>query len=276
MRSALAIAIASAALSVAARAEEAIPAELEGVGIEERQGAAVPLEVPLTDHRGRLVRLSRFFEGGKPVVLVLAYYQCPMICGLLIHGMTEGLKDLAWTAGKEYRLVVLSFDPRESASVASDKRESYLEEYGRGVAEPGFDFLVGEEGSIRQVADSVGFQYRWDEPTQQYAHATGAFVLTPEGKLSRTLPGISFSPGDLRLALLEASQGKLGGAWDQVLLLCFHYDPDARGYVLAARRVMTAGGALAILALGGFVALLWRRERGEGEVVADRAPTRAP
>lgn len=275
MRSALAIAIASAALSVAARAEEAIPAELQGVGIEERPGAAVPLEVPLTDHRGRLVRLSRFFEGGKPVVLVLAYYQCPMICSLLIHGMTEGLKDLAWTAGKEYRLVVLSFDPRDSASVASDKRESYLEEYGRGVAEPGFDFLVGEEGSIRQVADSVGFHYRWDEPTQQYAHATGAFVLTPEGKLSRTLTGISFSPGDLRLALLEASQGKLGGAWDQVLLFCFHYDPDARGYVLAARRVMTAGGALTILALVGFLALLWRRERGEEEVVADR-PGRAP
>lgn len=276
MRSALAIAIASAALSVAARAEEAIPEDLQGVGIEERPGAAVPLEVPLTDHRGRLVRLSRFFEGGKPVVMVLAYYQCPMICGLLIHGVTEGLKDLAWTAGKEYRLVVLSFDPRDSASVASDKRESYLEEYGRGVAEPGFDFLVGDEGSIRQVADSVGFQYRWDEPTQQYAHATGAFVLTPEGKLSRTLTGISFSPGDLRLALLEASQGKLGGAWDQVLLFCFHYDPDARGYVLAARRVMTAGGALTILALGGFLALLWRRERGEAEAVADTAPTRAP
>jgi protein SCO1/2 len=275
MRSALAIALASAALSVAARAEEAIPAELEGVGIEERPGAAVPLEVPLTDHRGRQVRLSRFFEGGKPVVLVLAYYQCPMICGLLIHGMTEGLKDLAWTAGKEYRLVVLSFDPRDSASVASDKRESYLEEYGRGVAEPGFDFLVGEEGSIRQVADSVGFHYRWDEPTQQYAHATGAFVLTPEGKVSRTLTGISFSPGDLRLALLEASQGKLGGAWDQVLLFCFHYDPDARGYVLAARRVMTAGGALTILALGGFLALLWRRERGEAEAVAE-PPARAP
>jgi protein SCO1/2 len=276
MRSALAIAIASAALSVAARAEEDIPAELQGVGIEERPGAAVPLEVPLTDHRGRLVRLSRFFEGGKPVVLVLAYYQCPMICGLLVHGMTEGLKDLAWTAGREYRLVVLSFDPRDRASVASDKRESYLEEYGRGVAEPGFDFLVGDEESIRQVADSIGFHYRWDEPTQQYAHATGAFILTPEGKLSRTLTGISFSPGDLRLALLEASQGKLGGAWDRVLLFCFHYDPDARGYVLAARRVMTVGGALTILALGGFLALLWRRERGEAGAVADTAATRAP
>lgn len=276
MRWAAAMAMASAALCGAARADEAIPDELKGVGIEERPGAAVPLDAPLTDHRGRAVTLGQFFEGGKPVVLVLAYYRCPMICGLLIHGMTEGLKALAWTAGKEYRLVVLSFDPRDSAASANEKREGYFEDYGRVVADPGFDFLVGDEASIRRVADAVGFRFRWDEATQQYAHATGAFVLTPEGRLSRTLYGISFPPNDLRLALLEASQGKLGSAWDRVLLFCFHYDPEARGYVLAARRVMTAGGALTVLALTGFLALLWRRERGEPGPVAGDLPSRSP
>ncbi len=276
MKWAAAIAIASAAWGGAARAEEAIPPELQDIGIDERAGAAVPTDAPLRDHAGRAVTLGRYFEGGKPIVLVLAYYRCPMICGLLINGMTEGLKGLAWTAGKEYRLVVLSFDPRDSPALASDKRESYLADYGRAVAEPGFEFLVGEEASVRRIADAVGFRYRWDAATQQYAHAAGAFVLTPEGKVSRTLYGISFQPNDLRLALLEASQGKLGGAWDRVLLFCFHYDPDARGYVLAARRVMMAGGALTVLALGGFLALLWRRERGARKAAEGGLAPRSP
>jgi len=264
MRRLTVFAILALALAATARADEAVPEELKGIGIEERPGASVPLDAPLVDPQGRPVTLARYVEGGKPVVLILAYYRCPMLCSLVINGMAQGLKELAWTAGDQFRFVVVSFDPRDSVQVAHDKREHYLADYGRRVGERGFDFLTGEEASVRRIADAVGFHYRWDAQTQQYGHAAGAFVLTPQGTLSRTLYGIVFPAKDLRLALLEASQGKLGGAWDQVLLFCFHYDPNARGYVLAATRVMEAAGALTVLLLGGFLLALWRHDRRSG------------
>ncbi len=275
MRRLTAIAIIGLTFAGAALADEAVPEELKGIGIEERPGASVPLDIPLIDGQGRPGTLARYVEGGKPVVLILAYYRCPMLCSLVINGMTAGLKELAWTAGDQFRFVVVSFDPRDSTRVAGEKRDHYVAEYGRRVADPGFDFLTGEEANVRRIADAVGFHYRWDAQTGQYAHAAGAFVLTPKGTLSRTLFGIVFPAKDLRLALLEASQGKLGNAWDQVLLFCFHYDPNARGYVLAATRVMEAGGALTVLLLGGFLLAFWRLERRSSRVGRSKAAPRA-
>jgi protein SCO1 len=251
-------------------AEEAVPPELSGIGIEERPGAQVPVDVALRDGQGRPVTLGSYLDGTRPVVLVLAYYRCPMLCSLVMSGMTAGLKDLAWTAGEQYRVLVVSFDPRDTAQIARDKRENYLVEYGRKVDERGFEFLIGEAAEVKRLADSVGFHYRWDEESQQYAHAAGAFVLTPKGRLSRTMWGITFPARDLRLALMEASEGRLGGAWDRVVLFCYHYDSSARGYVLAATRLMRVSGALSVLFLG---LLLWTLSRSAKPLSAGGRPT---
>jgi protein SCO1/2 len=247
-------------LSVQAAAEEAVPPELAGIGIDDQAGAQVPVDVALTDSAGQKVTVGEYLKDGKPLVLVLAYYRCPMLCSLVISGLTNGLKDLEWTAGREYRVLVVSFDPRDTVQIARDKRTNYLKEYGRPIPDRGYEFLVGDEANVKRLADAVGFRYRWDATSLQYAHAAGAFVLTPQGKVSRTLWGISFPGKDLRLALTEASEGKLGSAWDKVMLFCYHYDPSARGYVLAATRLMRAGGALTVLLLGLF---LWRVLRSE-------------
>lgn len=275
----LAAALAALVLSLgvaprAARAgEPELPQELVGVDIEERPGAVVPADVRLRDGQGREVTLGSYFDGQRPVVLVLAYYDCPMLCTLVVNGLMQGMKDIEWTAGKEYRVVVVSFDPRDTPEVAQKKREAYVGAYGRPVAERGWDFLVGDEAQVRRLADAVGFHYRWDETQKQYAHAAGAFVLTPEGKLSRTLYGIAFPPKDLRLALLEASENKLGSTWGRVLLFCFHYDPTARGYVLASRRLMMAFGALTVLVLAGFLVRQWRIEKRRASKPAEGAVT---
>ncbi len=242
-----------------ARAEQALPKELEEISILEKPGAQVPLDAPLTNQDGQKLTLGDYLEGDKPLVLVLAYYHCPMLCNLVINGVADGLKQLAWSAGEKYRVLVVSFDPRDTLQLARDKRQLSLESYKREVPEKGFDFVVSDAASVKRIADAVGFRYKWDEAGQQYAHAAGAFVLTPKGALSRTLYGISFPADSLRMALLEASQGKLGGAWDQVVLFCFHYDPNARGYVLAATRLMRAGGAFTLLLLAAFFSRLWRK-----------------
>ncbi|MBI4510426.1 MAG: SCO family protein [Deltaproteobacteria bacterium] len=240
--------------------ETSVPKPLQGIDIVEKPGSRLPLDLSLRDQSGQVVSLGSYF-GEKPVVLVLAYYQCPMLCTLVLNGVTEGLKGLAWAAGNEFRVLTVSIDPRDSASLAREKRQNYLAAYGRPVSEKGWDFLTGDEGTVRALAESVGFGYRWDGETKQFAHAAGLFVLTPDGRLSRTLYGVRFKSSDLRLALLEASQGKLGSAWERVILFCFHYDPSARGYVLATTRIVKASGVLTILILGGFLLRLWRRER---------------
>jgi len=250
-----------APVSRALAGDPALPKELVGVDIEERPGALLPADVKLRDQEGRDVTLGSYLDGEHPVILVLAYYECPMLCSMVVNGLMLGMKGLAWTAGKEYRVVVVSFDPRDTPETARKKRASYLGAYGRPVPERGWEFLVGEEAEVRRVADAVGFRYRWEEETKQYAHAAGAFVFTPDGKLSRTLYGLNYSAKDLELSLLEASQGKLATAWGRVLLFCFHYDPAENKYVLATRRLMKAGGAFTVLGIGGMLLGFWRRER---------------
>ena len=236
-----------------------VPAELQGIEIEDRQGTLLPRDTALRDQSGRAVTMGDYLDGKRPVVLVLAYYECPMLCTLVITGALAEMKKLKWTAGDEYRVVVVSFDPRDTSEGAAKKRMNYLDAYGRPVAEKGFDFLVGDEAQVRALAAAAGFHYRWDEGTKQFAHAAGSFVYTPDGRLSRTLYGITY-PG-LKLALLEASEGKIGTVVDRVLLFCFHYDPLARGYVLATTRLVRASGVLTLAVLALWLLRLWRRER---------------
>lgn len=237
-----------------------MPAELDGIGIVEKPGVELPRDLTFTDQDGKSVKLGEYFDGQRPVVLVLAYYECPMLCTMVLNGLEAGLKQLAWKVGDNFRVVTVSIDPRDTVERARAKRENQIASYGRAIGPREWDFLVSDAATSKQLADAVGFHYRWDPVGKQFAHAAGAFVITPQGKLSRTLFGITFPEKSLRLALLEASQGKLGNAWDHVLLFCYHYDPAARGYVLGARRVMKAGGVLTVLGLGLLFALLARRK----------------
>lgn len=251
--------------SKAAWAQEQVPLPLQEVGIEDRPGAEVPLDVPFVNQDGREVTLAHYLSDGKPLVIVPAYFQCPMLCSLVLNGLQKALGQLAWSAGKEFNLVTLSFDPRDNTELATKMRDDHLKTYGRPVGDKGWDFLVGEEEYIRKVTDAIGFFYRWEEKQQEYAHASGAFVVTPDGRLSRTLYGIEFPQRDMRLALTEASAGKLGSSVERVLLFCFHYDANAYGYVLATRRLMSAAGALTIIVLAFFLFRYWRSDNRRPE-----------
>ncbi|WP_438016126.1 SCO family protein [Sorangium sp. So ce315] len=255
------VVVAAAPARDARAADTTIPTELIGVDIEERPGALLPRELRLRDQSGQEVELGRYATGDKPLVLVLGYYECPMLCSLVLNGVLQAMKESDWSAGNEYRTLVVSFDPRDTPEAARQKRANYIEAYGRPITGDGFDFLVGDEASVRALANAVGFGYRWDETTKQYAHAAGAFVFTPDGRLSRTLYGISFPQKNFSLALREAGSGKVGSAWDRVLLFCFHYDPNARGYVLATKRLMKASGAVTVVLIGLWLIRFWRTER---------------
>ena len=237
-----------------------VPRPLEGIEITDKRGTDLPKDLHFTNQDGKDVTLGSYLSDGKPVVLVMAYYECPMLCTFVLNGLNAGLKDLAWKPGKEFRVVTVSFDKRDTVDAARKKRDVYLKAYGRPIDDRGWDFLIGSEDSVVTLAKAIGFGYRWDDKTSQFAHAAGAFVVAPNGKLSNTLLGIQFSDRDLRLALTEASAGKLGTAWDRVMLLCYHYDPNEHSYVLAGKRFMRAGGTLSALALGVFLARLWRKE----------------
>ncbi len=249
--------------------EPKLPKEFQGIDIEDRHGAKLPQDLRFLDHEGREVRLGDYLDG-QPLLLVLAYYQCPMLCSIVLNGVTDGIRPLPFTPGKGFRVLTVSIDPRDTLELARGKRDTYLEAYKKPIAGPrAWDFLIqrpGDEASIKQLADTVGFRYRWDDETQQFAHAAGAFLFTPDGRLSRTLYGIQFPERELRLAIVEASEGKLGSAWDKVLLFCYHYDPSGRSYTLAVMRLVRLGAALTVLILGTFLFRLWRRERTRGRV----------
>ncbi len=256
----LAAAVAAGLAPVAhAQRAEPLPKALEGVGISERPGAQVPLDLEFVAEDGQPVRLSRYVTGKRPVILTLNYYRCPMLCGLLLSGLLDGLKELAWTPGNEFEVVTVSIDPLETPKLAMLKKESYITEFGRPAAAAGWHFLTGKEKDIRALAASVGFGYRYDEERQQYAHAAGIFLLTPDGRVARVLYGVTFEPRTLRLALTEASRGKVGTTADQVLLFCYHYDANAGRYVVAASNIMRLGGAATAVIVGGWLLAAWRR-----------------
>lgn len=246
-------------LSAGAQRAEPPPPELEGIGITEHLNAPLPLDARFRDENGQEVTLGRYF-GDRPVVLALVYYRCPMLCGLVLQGMLEAIQPLSWTPGQDYEIVTVSIDPAESPTLAKAKKYRYIRELGRPEAAAGWHFLTGSEDQIRRLAEAVGFRYRWNPDRQEFMHAAAIYVCTPEGRLSRYLYGIQYEPQTLRLALLEASQGRIGSPVEQILMWCYHYDAEAGRYTLAAWNLMRAGGALTVILIGTGLGMLWLRE----------------
>jgi protein SCO1/2 len=236
------------------------PAMLEKVGIDQRLNAQLPLQTTFLDESGRTVQLGEYFKD-KPVVLAMVYYTCPMLCNEVLNGLTSSLKMLQFSAGKEFEVVAISINPTERPTHALEKRAGYLNRYRRAGSEAGWHFLTGEEKSIKAVAEAVGFRYAWDPAIQQYAHASAIMVATPEGKLAQYFYGISYSPKDLRLGLVEASKNQIGSLVDQLLLFCYHYDPTTGKYSTAVMRLVRVAGAFTALGIGLFVVMMFRRER---------------
>lgn len=244
---------------LALSAEPSLPPQLEGVDIQEKLGQRVDLDLTFTNEKGYQVPLRSFFHKDKPVLLNLVYYACPMLCNLVLNGQVSVLREIPWTPGEEFDIVTISIDPTEMFNLAVHKKQMYLESYGKPAA--GWHFLTDYNGNVKKLAEQVGFHYRYDEKQQQYAHAASILFLTPEGKVSRYLYGIHFRTRDVRLALTEASEGKMGITVEKFLLLCFHYDPASRSYVPFARNFMRGGGVLIVLILGTILFRLWRGER---------------
>ncbi|MEP6768153.1 MAG: SCO family protein [Acidobacteriota bacterium] len=236
------------------------PRALRGVGIDQKLGAQIPLDLLFQDEGGRPVRLRQYF-GDRPVVLVLAYYNCPMLCTQVLNGLVSSMRALSFDAGKEFEVVTVSFDPHDRPADAAAKKVPYIREYGRPGAAQGWHFLTGGPGSIDRLAQAVGFRYSWDNDLAQFAHASAIFVLTPDGKLSRYFFGIEYAPRDLRLGLIEASNRRIGNPVDALLLYCYHYDPKVGKYGAVVMNLVRLAGVGAVLILSTFVTLMWRRDR---------------
>jgi protein SCO1/2 len=238
---------------------------LKQVGIEQRLNSQIPLDLTFRDETGREVRLGEYFKGDKPVLLTLVYYECPMLCNQVLNGVVGTLEAVTFTPGKEFEVVTVSFDPREGPELAAKKKETYLKRYRREGAGAGWHFLTGDKASIDRLTESVGFRYVWDEQSKQFAHASAIMVATPQGRLSHYFYGIDYSPKDLRLALVEASEGKIGSPVDTLILYCYHYDP-ATGRFAPVMAVLRAAGVLTVLGLAALIYCLTKRARREEEI----------
>ncbi|HEX8843644.1 MAG TPA: SCO family protein [Pyrinomonadaceae bacterium] len=250
-----------------------LPTALQEVRIEQRLNEQLPLDLKFKDETGRTVELRDYFNGPKPVVLSLVFYKCPMLCNQILTGLMAALRAQNFTAGREFEVITASFDPRETPEDAAEKKRDYLARYNRPGAEKGWHFLTGDAESIRRLTDAVGFRYHYDEKTNQFAHASGIMVLTPGGKLSRYFYGVEYNPRDLRLGLVEASDGKIGSVVDQLLLYCYHYDPATGRYGPVVMNFMRLGSIVTIVGLVGLVLILRRRKKATlaREALSERA-----
>src|SRR5262245_16857687 len=239
--------------------QPALPAALRNVGIEQKLNAQVPPDLVFRDESGQSIQLGDYF-GSKPVILALVYYDCPMLCTQVLNGLVGSLKALSFDAGEQFLVLTVSFDPRETPHLAAAKKESYIGGYSRPGAAGGWHFLTGPESSIEALTQAVGFRYRYDAEKGQFAHASGIMLLTPQGKISRYFYGIEYSPRDLRLALVEASNNQIGSPVDQLLLFCYHYDPATGKYGAVVMNFVRLGGAATVLALGSILILFFRRD----------------
>ncbi len=240
----------------------ATPEVLKGIGITEKLGNTVAIQdLKFQDELGQPVALSKYFQSKRPVVLALVYYACPNLCTLVLNGLVDSLKQMDWHAGKEFEVVAVSIDAREKPELATKKKAAYLRDLGRSGEENGWHFLVGEQEPIAKLADQIGFGYRYNPADGQFAHGAALFVLTPDGKISRILYGIQYRPQDMKLALVEASNGGVGTIMDRFLLFCYSYNPMTRKYSVALSRVMQMGSAGTVVVFGAYLALFWRRQR---------------
>lgn len=240
-----------------------LPQPLKEIGIQQKLGEQLPLETEFKDENGRAVKLGEFFNKGRPVVLAFVYYECPMLCNEVLNGLTGSLKGIAFDAGKEFDVVAISFDARENdkPDLAKNKKESYMARYGRPGTEKGWHFLTGTQASIDAAAGAAGFSYKWDEKSNQFAHAGGVMVATPDGRMSRYFYGIDYAPRDLKMGIMESGDSKIGSAAEQLMLYCFHYDPSTGQYGLAILRVMRLAAIFTLLGMGAMGLVFWRRNR---------------
>lgn len=236
-----------------AQLNDSVPKGVDDVDVKEHLGEPLPLDLSFRDENGREVLLGDYFASGRPVLLTLNYYSCPMLCTVQLNGLVDALKQLDWTPGQEFEIVTVSINPREVPELARAKKQTYLGAYERPAAAAGWHFLVGGLSEIERLAQTVGFEYEYDASTGQYAHAAVAYVITPEGTISRYFYGVSFDPRTLRYSLVEASAGRAGSTLDRILLFCFHYDANRGRYAPAARNIMRAGGLLTMVVVGSWL-----------------------
>ena len=236
-----------------------VPPQFKSVTFAQRLNQQMPLDAVLKDETGRTVKLGDYF-GKKPVVLAFVYYQCPMLCPLTLNGISSALKAVPFTPGDEFEIVVVSFDPRDTPETANAKKQAHLAHWKTADTAAGWHFLTADEASIKRLTSAAGFSYQWDETTGQFAHVSGLLTLTPEGRLARYFYGVEYSPKELRLALVESGQGRIGSAVEELLLYCFHYDPTTGRYGWAVMTLVRLGGLLTVAAVLGFVVMMRRRE----------------
>jgi protein SCO1/2 len=233
--------------------------QLKDVSFRQRLNEILPLDASFTDDAGRRVALGDYF-GGRPVLLAFVYYECPMLCQQVMNGLSSALKVMPFAAGRDYEVVLVSFDSRDTAATAAEKKRTHLKYWSAERDAASWHLLTGDEATIRRVTSAAGFSYRWDERTGQFAHVSGILVVTPEGRLSRYFYGVEYSPKELRLALVESGEGRVGSAIDELLLYCFHYDPESGRYGLMVMNLVRLGGVMTVLGIGGFILLMRRRD----------------
>ena len=262
------------AVETGAAAEANKPAYLKDVGIDQKLGAQLPLDLTFRDEAGQPVKLAQYFDGQKkPVILTLVYYSCPQLCTLVLNDLNRGLNGLSTlSAGDDFNVVTVSIDPSDTSALAADKKTNYMASYRRPHAAQGWHFLTGDQKSIRALTRAIGFKYKWDPKYQQFIHPSGLVILTPQGKVSRYFFGIDYDLKDLRLSLEEASSNKIGSLTDRILLYCFHYDESSGRYTPAITKIVKLGGLLTVAALGFFWFAMYRFEQsryGGGQGPAD-------
>ncbi|NQV38678.1 MAG: SCO family protein [Candidatus Marinimicrobia bacterium] len=231
--------------------------QLIGIDVIEHLGDTIPSNLSFLDENGNSVKLSSLFITGKPTILTLAYYECPMLCTFVLNGLGEGLGKIPYSSGEDYKLITVSIDPNETPQHSTTKKDVYEKEYNK----ISWSFLVGDSIEIKSLSEALGFQYYYDLNLEEYAHPAVVFILTPDGVISRYLYGLHFWPQDLKLSLLEASKGRIGNTIDKLILYCFQYDPDAGSYVVFAANVMRLGGLVTVVIMGIFFGILWTKER---------------
>lgn len=249
-------------LSAPGVSSSSMPTALREIGFDQNIDQKLPLDATFRDESGQTVTLGSYY-GKRPVLLAFIYYECPMLCTQVLNAMTATISTMSLTAGKDFELVLVGIDPRETPAQAAAKKTEYLRRYKREGAEAGWHFLTGEDTEIKRVANAAGFRYAWDEQTQQYAHPTGIIVTTTDGRLARYLFGIEYGPRDLNLSLVEASEGKVGSFADQLLLYCYHYDPMTGRYGLYVMRTLRVAGVATVLLIGTFIVVMVRREKSQ-------------
>jgi protein SCO1 len=235
------------------------PPQLKDVTFKQKLNEKLPLDAMFKDETGRSVALGDYF-GHRPVVLAFVYYSCPMLCTQVMNGISSALTVLSFKAGEDFDVVLVSFDPRDTAAVAAEKKQAHLQYWSAEKTAGAWHFLTGDEATIKRVTSAAGFNYRWDEATKQFAHVSGVLVVNPDGRLSRYFYGVEYSPKDLRLALVESGQGHVGSAIDELLLYCYHYDPESGRYGVIVMNLIRLGGVLTMLAMGSFIVLMRRRD----------------